>query len=182
MSARQTEVTNPFYAFAGMSGDASFKRDKSAVNGAAAELLFGTAVKVTGLGDDGLTFVCAKLASDNDAVGGIVMHDHSKAKDVELGDDGLTQYTTFDLRQQGPVWVLLDDDTGVAPNGEVHVMGAPGMGEVAGSFRGSADGIKTIDVSQYCRWESGPQDGPGSTRVALLWVDFSGAALGVTDS
>lgn len=182
MAIGQTAVNNPFAAFAGMSGDASFKRDKSAVNGGAAEIPFGVAVKFSALGEDGLTFVCLPLASDNDHPVGVVMHDHSKAKDTELGDTGLKQYITFGLRTEGPVWVLLDSDAGVAPGAEVHVMGAPGMGEVAGSFRATADGIKTTDVSQYAHWESGPQDGPNGTKVALLWVDFAGAAVGATDS
>jgi hypothetical protein len=47
-------------------------------------------------------------------------------------------------------------------------------------FLGSYDGVKTIDISAFCQWETA--GGPTSGQTARLWVDFAGAHMALTDS
>jgi hypothetical protein len=167
----QTSVSDsPAVGFPGLLADASHKRAIAAHNEEAAdEIPFGVAVKRSGA-DGGVI----KLTAQADALLGIVLHDHSKAKDTELGTTGLKPNVSFDVLTEGVVFVTVEG--AITLTSEVHVRAIAAGAEVAGAFRATADGTDTIDITPFARWESVHSDG-----VAKLYVNFVNAALAAAD-
>lgn len=143
---------------------------------ASAEIVPGKMV-IRGTAADGAlkphTSAAAMVASQ--LLKGIALLDHGYADDVELGDDGYTSGTTFGVLYQGAVWVIPED--AVTPASDVRVRVVAAGAEVAGSFRGAADGTDCVEITPFARWlTSGDANTP-----AKLYIDMTHVALATAD-
>jgi len=138
---------------------------------ASASIPFGVTVKQGTLDDD----VLLMTAAANKLVG-VTAFAHDFARNSELTSSGLQPGATFAVVFQGPVLVL--PEGAVTPASGVHIrFSANGGNTGIGAFTATADATHTIDASAFCRWLT-----TGSaTTPAVVWVDFSNAALAVAD-
>jgi hypothetical protein len=138
---------------------------------ASAEIPFGVCVQ-HGTADDGVL----KLTAIDDVLAGVVVHSHHFAKPYELGDTGLKPGVTFGLLRKGRIIVLPED--AVTPASTVHVRAVATGNEVAGAFRGTAQGTDTIEITAFAKWRTTADAG----EPAVLEVDFTNVALADADS
>jgi len=138
---------------------------------ASAEIPFGVMVK-PGTADDGVL----KLTATSNKLAGITVFSHLYAKPDELGDTGLKPKVTFDVLTRGRIIVFPED--AVTPASEVHVRAVATGSEVAGAFRGTADGTDTIDLTAFARWRSSAD----AADAAVLEIDLNNAALATADT
>lgn len=129
-----------------------------------AEIAFGLAVK-RGTADDGVLL----LTAITEAVRGVAVFSHLYSKPDELGDTGLKTKVTFDILRFGQINVIAE--TNVTPASGVFVRAVATGSQRAGAFRGTADGITTIDVSAFFSWKSTTTAGD----PAVLEVNLIGA-------
>lgn len=179
MAAIQTTVAAASIAFAGMLADADqgVRVESRLSEEASAEIPFGTMVIRGSTSEDaGALQLHTSSASMAPLLAGIVVHDHSYAKDTELGDTGLKPGTTLNLLQRGRIYVQPEDS--VDPGDAVKVRAVAAGAEVKGAFRGAADGTDCVDISKFARWiTSGTASVP-----AVLEIDMVGASQAVADS
>lgn len=176
MTAPQTTVT--FLPDVGVPGqiassqglDDAIVLDKTSKEASAA-IPFGVAVKQGTLDDDVLLMTAA-----NNKLMGVTVFAQDFARNSELTSSGLQPGTTFGVCFQGPILVL--PEGAVTPASGVHIrFSANGGNTQPGAFTATADAGHTVDASAFCRWLT-----TGSATVpAVLWVDFSNAALAVAD-
>lgn len=138
---------------------------------ASAAIPFGVVVKQGTLDDDVLLMTAA-----NNKLEGVTAFAHDFARNSELTSSGLQPGTTFPVVFQGPVLVLPEGN--VTPASGVHIrFSANGGNTQPGAFTATADAGHTIDASAFCRWMTSGS----ATTPAVVWVDFSNAALAVAD-
>lgn len=140
---------------------------------AAAELRFGIMVKQGTVATD--PDLVKVMTATNNVLAGITVFAHNFAKPVQLGDTGLKPGVTFGLLRKGRIYVLTED--AVDPSDEVHVRAIAAGNEVAGAFRGTADGTDTIDITAFAKWLSAA----GAGEVAVLEIDMNQASLATAD-
>lgn len=128
---------------------------------ASAEIPFGVAVK-KGAADDG----ALKLTAITEAVHGIVVYSPLFSKPDELGDVGLKPKVSFGVLRVGRI--LARPENSVTPASGVFVRAVATGNEVAGAFRGTADGTDTIDISAFASWRSTA----GAGELAVLEIDL----------
>lgn len=185
MSGPQTSVANaPDYGIPGqlatMHGAGHAKVDTVLQEEASAHIPFGYVVKLgtpnLSLGINGAKIPAAKT----DKLLGIACFGHSFARTnaQEIDGTGLVPGTHFGVVREGPVFVMPEED--VVPGDEVHARVTINTAKLPGMIGKTDDGAKTIDISAFAQWETA--GGPTSGQPARLWVDFSNAALAVTDS
>lgn len=176
--APQTSVrTDPDYGIPGqlatLHGVMDAKVDTYRNEEASAHIPFGRVVKL------GSAERLAKVPSaKTDKLVGITCFGHSYQRDHELDATGLLPGTDMSVVRSGPVWVMPEED--VAVGDAVHARVTTNVAKLPGMIGKTDDGVKTIDISAFAQWETA--GGPTSGQPARLWVDFSNAALAVTDS
>jgi len=176
MSAPQTSVASTFTSGipAGSLADDGPKDCVSGRNAeASASIAFGVMVA-----SDTTETGAKNLAATSDKLKGVSVFGQSYHRGLELDatTGNLLPKVMFDVMRHGRLHVYPEDS--VTPASGVHVRAVAAGAEVAGAFRGTADGTDTIDVSKFCRWVS-----PGSSTVAaVLEVDMTGAANATADS
>lgn len=159
-------------AIAGMLADTKLVEIDSFVSEeASAEIPFGVMVK-QGTADNG----ALKLTATSNKLVGLVVHDHSYAKDTELGSTGLKPKTTLRVMTKGRAWVTVEE--AVTPASAVKVRAVAGGSEVAGAFRDTADSTDCIDISAFARYLTTA----GAGELALLDLDMSGRNDAVADT
>lgn len=138
---------------------------------ASAAIPFGITVKQGTLDDD----VLLLTAAANKLIG-VSAFAHDFARNSELTSSGIQPGATFGVVFQGPILVL--PEAAVTPSSGVHIrFAASGGNTQVGAFTGTAEATKTIDASAFCRWLTSGN----ATTPAVVWVDFSNAALAVAD-
>jgi hypothetical protein len=179
MGAVQTSVAAAAIAFDGMLADADQgTRVESRIQAeASAEIPFGK-MCVRGATNEDTSAVKphTSAAASAPLLCGVVVHDHTYAKDTELGDTGLKPGTTVNLLQRGRIYVTPEDD--VDPGDAVKVRVVAAGAEVAGSFRAAADATDCVDISKFARWITTGS----STKPAVLEIDMVGASMATADT
>ncbi len=150
-------------AFPGMQATANHGSVSSYVNSeASAEIRFGIMV-----GQGAADKTALLLAANTDKVVGVTRFRHGYVDTIELGTTGLKPKVVMDVADVDELWVIVEED--VTPASPVHVRAVAAGAEIAGAFRGSADGGDTIDVSHFCQFRSSSTLAPdGTTKVAKL--------------
>lgn len=132
---------------------------------ASAEIAFGLAVK-RGTADGSMNV----LTAITEAVFGVTVFNHLFSKPDELGDTGMKPNVTGDVLRMGRIYVLTE--TNITPASGVFVRALVSGGNTTiGAFRGTADGVTTIDISAFAQWVTTATAG----NLAVLEVDFLGA-------
>lgn len=127
-----------------------------------AEIAFGKAVK-KGTAD----WSALNLTAITEAVRGFAVWSQRYAKPDELGDTGLKPKVTFGILRMGRMIVKPED--GVDPTKSVFIRAVATGSEIPGSFRGTADGTDTIDISAVATWMSTASAGePAVVEINLL--------------
>lgn len=150
---------------------------------ASAHIPFGYIVQRGTANKDGLGISGAKIPSaKTDKLVGIACLAQSfsrgSAAGNELDDTGLAPGTHFGVVREGAVWVMPEED--IVPGDQVHARVTANSAKLPGMLGKTDDGVKTIDISAFCQWETA--GGPTSGQTARLWVDFAGAHMALTDS
>lgn len=115
---------------------------------ASAEIAFGLAFK-RGTADD----TAKVLTAITEAVDGISVFEQDFSKPDQLGDTGVKPNVTFRCIRFGRIIVVAEDN--VDPTKGVFVRAlANGGNTIIGGFRGTADGVTTIDISAFGKWRS----------------------------
>lgn len=138
----------------------------------AAAIPFGVAVK------RGTVDGSAKLIATNaDLLEGVSVFSHLFDDPTQVSSAGLLPTTTFGVLRHGRIIVQSED--AITPVSEVHVRATANGGNVQpGAFRGTADGVHTIDCTAFCKWRTSC----GAGGLAVLEVDLSDASLAAADS
>ena len=177
MASSQTSVAAAAIGFAGMLADSDqAPRVASKINEeASAEIPFGTMV-IRGTDEEMQALQLHTSAAAVAALlAGVVVHDHSYAKDTELGTTGLKPGVTLNVLERGHVYVLTEET--VTPGDAVRVRAVVSGNEVKGAFRTSADSTDCVNISKFARWVKG-----GTTTVpAVLEIDMVGASQAAAD-
>ncbi len=146
---------------------------------ASAGIPFGTFVKRgTNSGD-------AKVPSaKTDVLFGIAVFGQSYARPYEVDSTGIRPKAHFDVLRNGTVWVLPTEDVVEADQVHVRVTVSSDTYKLPGTIGKTDDGVKTIDITPFARWES---QGTATTlnvsgTPAKLWIDMVNVSLAVTDS
>lgn len=131
-------------AFEGMLGDVNNMDALSRVI-EGSNVLFGKAVTF-GTNDN----QCKALSAISEKVAGVVIHKH-----VEEGI--LLEKEAVSLLRKGRIYVKVEE--AVSPGDQVHVRAVVSGQEEAGSFRASADGTDTINISSKAEYLSSAEAG-----------------------
>lgn len=169
MSAPQTSVpTTPAIGVEGQISDLWTQQSgdvRTATNEeASTSIAFGRAVK-RGTADDSMKV----LTAITETVQGITVYSPLFSKPDELDAVGMTPKTVGSILRMGRITVTSED--AVTPASGVFVRAiANGGNTIIGGFRGTADGITTIDISAFAQWMTSA----GAGALAELEVDFLG--------
>lgn len=118
----------------------------SVTNTDTVEIAFGLAFKRGTTDDSALV-----LTAITEAVDGISVFEHDFSKPDQIGSVGILPKVTFRCLRFGRIYVIAEDN--VDPTKGVFVRAvANGGNTIIGGFRGTADGITTIDVSAFGKW------------------------------
>lgn len=164
-----TNVSSPGYP--GMLADASMAVKDTGISAeASAEIPFGVMVK-KGTANDQVAIVTATTNKFR----GIVVADQY-APGVEIGDVGVKPKISMALLQKGRIYVYSEE--AVNPSLAVRVRCVATGGEIAGSFRTSADTTDCVDISKFAQWKSTTS----AAGPAILEIDMANVAEGVADT
>lgn len=183
----QTAVNNRMpIGVVGQLADLSSMADAVVVTGTSeetsAQILFGKMV-IQGTADDGILKPHTSAAAMVPAVGtllkGILTFSNELSEPLEVGpgdNDGILPKTTAGVLVEGSVWVLPEE--AVTPKSDVRVRVVAAGGEVAGSFRATADTTDCVEITAFARWETSGN----STTPAKLYINMANAAMAVADT
>jgi hypothetical protein len=131
---------------------------------ASASIAFGRCVK-RGTADDSMKI----LTAITETILGITVYSPLLSKPDELDAVGMTPKTVGSVLRMGRIIVTSED--AVTPASGVFVRALVNGGNtIIGGFRGTADGVTTIDISAFAQWTSSAAAG----ALAELEVDFLG--------
>lgn len=165
-------------AFAGMLADARTKIAETYLQGeASAEIPFGVAVAEGAIGANGTPNKGILMVDATSVIAGVLMHQHTYAKDNELGTTGLKPLVPMTLVKRGLMWVIVED--AVTKDNTAFVRHtANGAGKLQkGAFRSDADTANAIKARGFTYRSS--TTGAG---IALVEVDVNlyRSLIGVT--
>jgi hypothetical protein len=169
MSAPQTSIPSTFpIGIEGQLADLWTEENGDVLSAtneeASAEIAFGRAVK-RGTADDSMKV----LTAISDTILGITVHSSLFSKPDELGNVGMLPKVTGDVLRMGRI--IVTTETAVTPTSGVFVRAlVNGGATIIGGFRGTADGVTTIDITAFAQWITSA----GVGELAVLEVDFLG--------
>lgn len=168
----QTAVNSPLPT--GIEGDIAdqWTAEEGAIDTAVnsestAQLPFGIGVKRGASDDTILNFTAITEALD-----GITVYENDYAQPYELGTTGVLPGFTMRVCRFGRIKVIPEDN--VDPTKGVFVRALANVGggfPRVGSFRGTADGVNTIDISAFGKWRTTTSAG----SIAILEINLIGA-------
>ena len=181
---QSTVTTSYSTAFVGMEPDTMRVGDNyiTRVSGEATnQIAFGTCVK------EGATkgVQCLALSGQASTVlAGVVPYAAAYQISNELGNVadangnlGLKPLVDISIKRRGRLWVQIEEDVSAGDAVKVRT-NAAGSGVGPGSFRKSAIGGNTIDVSKFCKWVGVNLAANG---YGLLEFDFTMSANATND-
>lgn len=143
----QTTITRQAIAVPGLLADNTLTKDclTATSEESSAQIPFGVMVG-RGSADDGVL----KLATTSDVLAGVVVFGQSYDHGTELGSTGFLPKTTFNILNEGRIYVQVEEN--VTPASRVFVRAVATGLEVAGAFRDTQDGSDCIEITDYARY------------------------------
>lgn len=182
MTATQTSVAAASYAFAGQlaDNDQGTRINTRANAEASAEMPFGIMVVRdtvnSGQEDNCILLPHTSAAAAAPLLAGITVHQHTFAKDTQLGSTGVKPTNALAVLRRGRIYVLPEES--VSPGDAVRVRVVTAGAEVKGAFRKSADATDCVDISKFAQWVTS-----GSSSVpAVLEIDMVGQSQATADT